>query len=121
MTLAPTKDYQNQDEELAALKHATTITYDRNVPIKPVGYRITKRRTVLSDTIKIPEQIHNHINREHGDINSMLLDEIVDAVNAIYKEQEVAHLRRSSIRRSITLYQLHQLLFNLVFNYKAEN
>ena len=95
--------------------------HEYNAPIKAVRYRIARRRTVLSEAVTVPQKLQDHIETEYGSIDSMLLDEVADAVNLIYKKEQVARLRRTSTRHSITLFELHQVLFNLVFNYKPEN
>ena len=78
---------------------------------------MARRRAVLSEAVMIPAKLKDHFESEYGGIDSMVLEEVREAVNILYKQQEIARLRRTSTRRSITLYQIHQILFNLVFNY----
>jgi len=120
MTLAA-KQAENGDIESQLSKRAPIIDPLRNVPIKPVKFRMARRRLILNEAITIPQRLQDHINSEYGGLDSMLLEEVADAVNSIYKPLEVARLRRTSARRSMTLYEVHQMLFNLVFNYKPEN
>ena len=65
---------------------------------------MARRRVVLSEAVMVPMKLKEYFEAEYGGIDSMVLEEVREAVKSIYKQQEIARLRRTSTRRSITLY-----------------
>ena len=97
---------QGLKDEGVGTEAAAVVSPLGHAPITPVKFRLARRRFVLDEVVAVPRMLQDHIDSTYGGVDSMLVDEVVDTVNNIYKPHEVARLQHTSTRRSISLYQL---------------
>ena len=85
------------------------IKRDPNQPVKLIRYKIStkiKSRFTLTEQNKPPVQFFNYVKKYHGgDVESMKLSQIENAINRIYTETERKHLV-TSFRRYPTSSEL---------------